>query len=139
MSHFNFACVAVLVSAMCLLTLAGCDSGTDGPPKFETTGVVLSDGISVPKAQVVFYLPELKISRGAITDENGKFRVKAATGNGLPAGEYKVAVRPAPEGEEVMFDIVRPDIPVSYRRKETSPLTTLISEGDNHVELKLTR
>ncbi len=139
MRHFKLRDAIVLVSAMLLLPLAGCDTGPDGPVRFETSGVVLSDGKPVPKAQVVFYLPEHKVSRGAITDENGKFRVKAATGNGLPAGEYKVAVRPAPEGEEVMFDIVRPDIPVSYRRKETSPLTTLISEGDNHVELKLTR
>ena len=137
MSHFKLAGVNVLLSAMFLLPLAGCDSVPDGPPKFETTGVVLSDGVPVPKAQVVFYLPERKVSRGAITGADGKFRVKAGTGPGLPAGDYKVAVRPAPEGEEVMFDIKRPDIPNHYRLKETSPLTATISEGENHIEIKL--
>ena len=139
MGHFKIKRVIVWVFVMFSLYLVGCDYGPDGPPRFETSGVVLSEGNPVLKAQVVFYFTEHKVSRGATTDGDGKFRVKAGTGNGLPAGEYKVAVRPAPEGEEVMFDIVRPDIPVLYRRKETSPLTASISAGDNHIEIRLNR
>ena len=125
---------------MFVVAMVGCgESGPAGPARFETTGVVLIDGTPVPEAQVVFYLPEHRVSRGAVTGDDGTFQVKAGTGNGLPVGDYKVAVRPAPEGDEVMFDISRPDIPAQYRRKETSPLTASISNGDNHVEIKLRR
>ena len=133
----NFQLPIVLLAA---ILVTGCtDSGPDGPPRFETSGMVLFDETPVPDAQVVFYSPKHRVSRGAITGEDGQFRIRAGSGNGLPAGEYQVAVRPAPKGEEELFDIKRPDIPTRYRLKKTSPLKETISEGDNHIEIKLSR
>lgn len=89
----------------------------------------------MPKAQVVFHGPG--VSRGAITGEDGRFQVKAGTGNGLPAGEYEIVVRPAPGGDTEIINFDRPDIPKKYWSKETSGLKESIVSGANDLTLEL--
>lgn len=89
----------------------------------------------MPDAQVVFY--GLGVSRGAITGDDGRFDVKAGTGGGLPAGEYELAVRPAPGGDLEVINFDRPDIPKKYWKKETSGLKKEVVEGVNDLTLEL--
>ncbi|MCG8450770.1 MAG: carboxypeptidase-like regulatory domain-containing protein [Pirellulales bacterium] len=86
---------------------------------------------------MMFYSSELGVSRGALTNEKGEFRVTAASGPGLPPGEYLVVVRPAPKGDEEMIDYNRPDIPKRLRSKKTSPLSVTIREAENDMDLEV--
>ena len=117
------------------LLLCGCDTEPAGPVRYESGGIVTFNGKPVPKAQVVFFAPG--VSRGAITGEDGRFEVKAGTGNGLPAGEYEVSVRPAPGGDLEVINFDRPDIPKKYWSKETSGLKESIVDGKNELKLEL--
>lgn len=132
--HLLCVGIATLISAGSLL-LCGCDSKPTGPVRHESGGIVTFKGKPVPKAQVVFYGPG--VSRGAITGEDGRFQVKAGTGNGLPAGEYEIVVRPAPGGDTEIINFDRPDIPKKYWSKETSGLKESIVSGANDLTLEL--
>ena len=127
-------CVVTLISAGSLL-LCGCNKKPTGPVRHESGGIVLFKGKPVPKAQVVFFGPG--ISRGAITGEDGRFEVKAGSGNGLPAGDYEISVRPAPGGDTEIINFDRPDIPKKYWSKETSGLKESIVDGKNELKLEL--
>ena len=124
-----------------LVLLTGCNRKAAGPPKRPTTGIVTNDGKPVTDAQVVFSSAELNISRGAITGPDGKFTVRAGTGNGLPAGTYQVVVRASPIGEnpEAVVDENRDDIPKIFRSRNTSPLKKTIHDGENLLEIDLSK
>lgn len=126
--------VVTLFSVGALL-LCGCEKKPDGPVRYESGGIVTFDGKPVPKAQVMFFAPG--VSRGAITGDDGRFEVKAGTGSGLPAGEYVIAVRPAPGGDLEVINFDRPDIPEKYWSKETSGLKESIVIGTNDLKLEL--
>ena len=126
--------IVTLISAGSLL-LCGCDKKPAGPVRYESVGIVTFNGKPVPKAQVVFFGPG--VSRGAITGEDGRFQVRAGTGNGLPAGEYEVSVRPAPGGDLEVINFDRPDIPEKYWSRETSGLKKTIVSGANDLKLEL--
>ena len=136
-SLHRLPCVGLvaLISAGSLI-LCGCnDAKPPGPVRHQSGGIVTFNGKPVPKAQVVFFAPG--ISRGAITGEDGRFEVKAGTGNGLPVGEYEVAVRPAPGGDVEIINSNRPDIPKKYRRRETSGLKRTIVSGPNELTIEM--
>ena len=132
--HLLCVGVVALVSVGALL-LCGCETKPEGPVRHESGGIVTFDGKPVPKAQVVFFGPG--VSRGAITGDDGRFSVKAGTGSGLPAGEYEIAVRPAPGGDTEVINFDRPDIPEKYWSKETSGLKGSIVSGTNDLKLEL--
>ena len=132
------ACLsACFLAAAWAASVVGCSKQPTGPPRYETRGAVTFRGQPVSDAQVAFFSPRLGISRGAVTNDQGQFRVIAASGHGLPAGEYSVVVRPAPRGDEERINYNRPDIPKHYRSKRTSNLTATISETENEVALEL--
>lgn len=123
------------------MLLTGCNRKAAGPPKHPTTGIVTNDGKPVADAQVVFYSAELNISRAAITGPDGKFTVRAGTGNGLPARTYQVVVRASPIGEnpEAVVDENLDDIPKIFRSRNTSPLKKTIQDGENLLEIDLSK
>ena len=132
--HLLCVGIVTMVSVLSLL-LCGCDTKPKGPVRHESGGIVTFNGKPVPKAQVVFYGPG--ISRGAITGEDGRFKVKAGTGNGLPAGEYVISVRPAPGGDLEIINFDRPDIPKRYWARGTSGLKESIVSGTNDLKIEL--
>ena len=132
------------LALLCLVLVAsqGCKKKPIGPPRHETLGVVTYEGQPVVGAQVVFYSQKLRISRGAMTNAQGEFRVRAASGHGLPAGEYIVVVRPAPPelsspSEKHSRDMDHSLIPRRFHKKDTSDLTRTVSEGENRIDLEL--
>ena len=133
--HLLSVGIAILISAGALV-LSGCnDAKQSGPVRHESGGIITFNGKPVPKAQVMFFGPG--VSRGAITGEDGRFKVRAGTGNGLPAGEYEVAVRPAPGGDLEVINFDRPDIPEKYRSRETSGLKQTIVSGSNELTIEM--
>ena len=86
------AMLCAMLFAGPLLALPGCTKPLR--QLHPTEGTVTFQGAPVIGAQVVFHNQTEAITLPVLTDENGKYVVKMADGNGLPAGEYAVSVRP---------------------------------------------
>ncbi|MFW5692721.1 MAG: carboxypeptidase-like regulatory domain-containing protein [Thermoguttaceae bacterium] len=140
--HKTVFSTAASLRALALLSscwlLIGC-GGPEGPPRQPVLGTLTFDGKPVPNAQVAFQSPERHIYFTAMTDSEGRFEVRAASGDGLPAGTYQVTVNPAPSDDEEATQIPqRPDIPQRYRTAATSDLTVTVEEGANEVPVAMT-
>lgn len=128
----TLACIPAIV------LLIGC-GGPSGPPRQPVLGTLTFDGKPVPDAQVAFQCPEKNVYFTAMTDREGRFEIRAASGDGLPAGTYQITVYPAPSDDEEATQVPqRPDIPQRYRSTSTSDLILTVTEGDNDFEVKMT-
>lgn len=121
---------------LALLTF-GCNEAPRGPHRYETSGVVTHKGNPVADAMVYFISHEQHIFKGARTDAAGRFRVVAASGVGLPAGEYAMIVRPAPSSDLANSTPDRSDIPKKFRNKETSGLAVTVDEDCPGIEIEI--
>jgi len=128
------ACGLLLVA---LSMLAGC--GKKGPELQPVTGIVTFKGAAVADAQVVFENAAQGIYLTATTDAEGKYQVRTIDGEGLPAGEYQIAVRPAPSEEVgLMKDPgTRKDIPDRYRKSSTSGLSITVTESPSSADIAM--
>jgi len=121
------------------LIAIGCNKKLTGPPRYETHGIVTYRDKPVKEVQVVFFATEPGgVSRGAVVDEKGHFRIVAVAGNGLPEGEYTVVVRPRPGGDLEIINDEDYDHPKKYWTKDTSDFKSTISQGENDLKIKLT-
>lgn len=120
-----------------LVMLAGC--GKKGPDLHPVTGLVTFQGAAVHDAQVVFENATQGIYLTAITNAEGKYQVRTIDGEGLPAGEYRIAVRPAPSDEVGLTKDpgVRKDIPDRYRKSSTSGLSITVTESPSTVDIAM--
>lgn len=137
---------AVLLVGLALV--AGC--GTKGPARGTVKGRVTLGDKAVTGATVMFENPETGVAVLAQLDADGNYEVKTHQGDGLPAGNYKVAVTPggimSPDEANPMADkakIARPKlnvtIPEPYLKTATSKLTADVKPGDNPpFDFKLT-
>lgn len=82
-----------MLGCLLLLASAGCGGGASGPKYVNVTGVVTLDGKAIEGATVTFSPKgEGSMSMG-LTDAEGKFQLKTATGkNGAAVGEHGVAI-----------------------------------------------
>lgn len=134
----NRLCNWALPLGLAVLVTSGCaESKPDGPPRFETAGRVTFNGEPVRSAVVSFINRSMRISRGARTDDDGRFRVVASSGNGLPAGDYKVTVKDAPKGDFGEPDFNRRDIPKKFWKEATTDLAVTVTEGLAEISLDL--
>lgn len=131
-----------------LVLVAGC--GTKGPARGTVKGRVTMGEKPVTGATVFFENAEQGVAVNAQLGADGEFEVKTYQGDGLPVGNYKVAVVPGgvmqPGEENPMADkakINRPkpatNIPERYNKTATSSLAIEVKEGENPLyEFKLT-
>jgi hypothetical protein len=124
---------------LCAL-LSGCGSGLhpvegkvvwkDGTPAKELAG-----------GQVVFDLPEKKLSARGVIREDGTFRLTSLNpDDGAPAGDYKVLIlehrkNANADGTQLAPPILDP----RYADHKTSDLTATVSPGPNTVTLTVDR
>lgn len=137
----------LLVCGLCV----GCGSKAEGPELGPVSGVVLLDEEPLVNADVFFMPLEGTPGVGgqARTKAEGKFEVVYFRGGeGLPAGDYRVAVShrlmpdgtPVPEGDTTP-PIESPAIeslPAKYSSKDHSELKVKVEPGQP-VELKLAK
>jgi hypothetical protein len=85
-----------LAGTLCLFTLPilGCGGGSaGGPPYANVTGVVTLDGKPIEGATVTFSPKKEGAMSMGLTDAQGKFSLKTATGKkGAAVGEHDVAI-----------------------------------------------
>jgi hypothetical protein len=138
------ASVAMLnLAALLFMAVAtGCSGEVLGP----VTGVVTCDGEPVPGAMVLFHNDKLGVHMMARANEQGRYQVEMAKGNGLPLGEYLVCVSPpiqdhplgpikAPPPDVDLY----PNIPRKYRDVKTSDLKIKVAESGSILDIKMHR
>jgi hypothetical protein len=138
------------VFALLLLTVSiGCGKQASGPATFPVTGVVTLAGSPVEGANVQFKptSPDLGIAGAqATTRPDGTFDVKIeldmgkTSKQGLPAGEYKVAITKLelPTGQTTATRPPKNVLPPQYATIESSPLTaTVKADGENKLDFPL--
>jgi hypothetical protein len=129
---------------------AGCSSKDPGPELIPVTGVVLMDEQPLINADLIFIPVETTPGVGgqARTKESGEFAVTYSRGGeGLPAGNYRVAVSyrlmpdgtPVPEGDTTppIESPARETLPRKYSDYDQSELKATVSPG-KPIELRLT-
>ncbi len=122
----------------------GCNRGEILAP---VTGVVTLEGEPIPRATVIFHNDQKGVHMQAEADNNGRYVVRMANGDGLPLGDYKVCVCP-PIQDHPLGPIKAPPpnvdpyadtIPRKYRDVKTSALTLTVSEQTPAFDIEMKR
>lgn len=128
MRHFLAICVS-----LCLLSCSNNKYG-DHPP-YPTAGQILVNGQPAKGAQIVFHhvgdWGERSIVPQAWTDDEGRFSLSTYdTGDGAPAGEYRVTIFwPAYRLKQLGPD----KLSGKFANPESSGLTAKVEKGKNEV------
>ena len=78
---------------LAVMSVVGCGGGTSGPEYAGVDGVVLLDGKAMEGAVVTFSPKEEGTMSMGMTDAEGKFTLKTATGkNGAAVGDHDVSI-----------------------------------------------
>jgi hypothetical protein len=118
--------------------LAALAAGCGGP--VDVQGKVLMDGKPLAKATVVFVPEEGGLEAGAVTDEEGSFRLSTSKSDGAKPGEYLVTVSKKdwppgvtpPGPKELTFGAMakmKEVVPRKYTSQERTPLRVTIPRG----------
>ncbi len=105
--------------------------------------VLLADGKPLTSGQVIFVATKSTITSTANIESDGGFTFKAAAGDGLPAGEYKVRIEAGSSGPAVKGAGGAPKAKLPFDGKFTdedlSGLTANVTadESKNNFEFKL--
>lgn len=103
-------------------------------------GKVTVNGQSLGSGSVVFENLTRGISQVADIQPDGTYEMATFEGIGIPAGEYRVAIKPSSmgTGEAPLVSTpansvpkARTAIPDKYQHPATSPLTVRVNEGEN--------
>lgn len=149
-----------------VIVFGGCGSGgakVDTSTQATISGSVTNDGKPVtPESSVVFFCADLSATAAGSLDVLGKFSLRAADPRiGIPAGRYKVMVRP-PEPPSVTITDQEaykkmmmggppagnvepkaanraPDIPEKFQSLDSSGITLEIKPGPNTIDLDLAK
>jgi hypothetical protein len=131
--YFTVAAIAI---AALLIATTGCGDGVARIPTHKAQGQVLWEGKPLANAFVVLHPenPEL-VPAQASTDASGNFTLTTFdTGDGAPAGDYKLTVayyRPIKEGGSL---VPGPNIiPPKYSDASRTELRVSIKEGENQL------
>ena len=125
-------CVYLFLAVLTLCPLfVGC--GKKAPPTGDLAGTVYFQDEPIGDCGVVLYDPVSKRTIGGNVGADGAFQISA-----VPLGEYQVTVR-----QKVTNAVAEPEfdkrIPEKYRSAETSGFSKSIVEGDNSIELKMSK
>ena len=138
--------VGAWVCCLAMGLVAGC-GGEDGPTYATVTGKVTMDGEPIKVGSVIF-IPsgETKgpASSGAIK-EDGTYEILGPSGKGVVTGTHKVMLVCPEEGsgpgtgENPMADVGPCVIPLKYTQESSTDITKTVEEGENTIDLVLTK
>ncbi len=124
-------------SVVLAMMLSGCEGGSHLSMKlYPFRGTVrLADGKPLTSGRIVFSSTKGTIHI-AVVESDGGFVVKGSTGEGLPAGDYKVRLEmdetklPPVKGQSNPRKTALP-FPVKYLDEDRSGLTVTVKAGEN--------
>ncbi len=117
--------------------------GCTRPQPQEARGRVTFQGQPVPEGIVVVDNEAEGISLTSPLQPDGSFVVTSYQGRNLPAGTYRLAVRPPLPGGQSLSEITQPakrdypNIPEKYRDPKTSGLTAEVRAGVNEIVIDM--
>lgn len=131
----------LLLIAVATLAWGGCRRGEVLGP---VTGKVTFQGEPVTEGVMIFSNPKKGVYMTAPLDENGVYEVEMAHGYGLPLGTYQVAISPPEPDVPPVGPIDKPpeikeypNIPLRYRRPETSGLELTVERKGNSLDVHM--
>jgi hypothetical protein len=126
-----------LVVLSAAILLAGCGKAQEPWEKvYPATGIVKYQGKPLPGATITLIPEDTSFPKSvrptAVTDADGEFEIGTySTGDGAPAGNYKVLILHFPvEGPEENPHAGPNDLPEKYAKAETTDLTVTIEEEE---------
>ncbi len=128
------AIVFLLVTSLVFVTACS------GPDIGQVSGKVTVNGKPLGNAHINFSSPDQKVSVNANLNEDGTYVIKTYEHDGLPPGDYQVAVKSGTFGYEETPLVgqappasARPTvhIPPKYAYPKTSGLTATVQRGKN--------
>ena len=133
----------MFVALALTVAIAGC--GDSRGPTGTVSGKVTFKGQPVTEGMVSFVSAEGHGASGLL-DSAGNYTLVTADGPGVPAGDYKVAIRPPVTGDPdelpIDFDPAEqpeyPNIPSKYRSPTNSSLTATVKEDANTFDFDMT-
>lgn len=130
--------------SLLVLTVLPAWIGCSGSAIGTAEGTVSLQGKPISAGSIVFENPATGFSISTPIQAHGSYRVKTSKGEGLPAGEYRVAVVPdafpVTEGTQVLVGMNAAanvqaaqavPIPQKYRATASTPLTAKVEAGTN--------
>ncbi len=121
------------------LVISGVGCSNDRPEIVAVSGRVTFQGEPVSEG-VVLFVSETSFGTSAGIETDGSFTLLSHYGQGIPLGQYQVAVTPPDDDEEEDASPAidsYPNIPQKYRDLATSELVFTVTEGENHFEIDL--
>lgn len=127
----------------------GCTGGAGDPAAGTVQGRLTYRGEPVPEGTTVVLLGENGLAASGIVRKDGQFRIRLASSDRIPVGQYFVSVSPPPSREltpEQAMQLIAeerepidefPDIPRRYRNPDTSGETFAVGEGENVLDLDM--
>ena len=151
-SYWEFTCLS-LTSLLLAASVVGCGGKKSEGSGRPVTGKVTYNGQPVAGATVTFV--GVANSAFGMTDAEGNFKLRTASGENVPLGDYQVTVTktdtPPPAAAANPGEYRPPDpnappppepkdlLPAKYKQGTSSQLTATVTEsGQNHFELTLT-
>jgi hypothetical protein len=114
----------VAICGAALLLVSGCG----GSQYEDVTGKIMLNGVPMTSGKLVFSSVADGPTGYATIGSDGAFTARLGSGEGLPAGEYKVAVKADPGA----------NVPMQFADSLTTPLTIKVAKGSNPpYELKV--
>jgi len=143
----RYSALVMLFFAMCFFC-GGCSNSETGTLE----GTVKLPNGPLTAGSVGFHHTVTGFSIASTIQPDGSFTVRTSKGEGLPVGEYRIAILPdafpVTEGTQVLVNprsaaavkaAKAVPIPAKYRSAATSPLKTTVKPGKNPpLELMLT-
>ncbi len=133
------------IASALLALVGGCQ--TETPTWGSVSGVVRCEGQPVSSALVLFSCRDIGVEMTAQTDAEGRFTLRTDKVDGLPIGNYRVAVLPQATNlplpaQGMMFTGPAPQpvaspLPAADRHLQTTSLSAVVNEGENHFEFNL--
>lgn len=134
----------VIANSRTLLVVVGlCHCGCNAQKQLETSEtysvegtVTFEDGQPATGVLVSFSSLDETTNARAVTNDNGKYQIKAEKGDGLREGDYRVVVRPPINDSKPAPSTA---VDAKYSNKTTSGLTTTIKPLANQYDIEVER
>ena len=133
-------CLRIAAGVVFVASFAGCGGSFDAPPRLtvhEVKGKVLLANGKPLQGGTVYFVPREGVlnSEGKIDGDGGFSLLTGGSGEGAPAGDYKVRIEPVDASRFAVRKPFgkKPPFPPRHLDEDTSGLTARVKAGSNSL------